>query len=528
MDCDTTGFYQGLIDFPQYPSHCIEKIFQGGCLVDSISNPLALVLSSTIDYGWGGSFSFVNPDNYDLLATLAKTHNVCHRSLQGPSELNDLERLGHQKKIDVLVKRAHGSSIAQQYEKEPMSTLTPRKYFAQLMSSLTPNATIILQSCLNAATCGEGDFAGFICSMAPPQATIYAATRSFAQIKIQSGIPPVARMFTTSGIDVTYRSGAGGYCNNPLQPDDLRKEELDRLHLLVWHGLAYETALSAATEAFKSADLKTHVIDLLEILVDKGQGYEVAINIALEAFKDTDYLTTIGAIDLIGMLVDQSQGYEVAISIAIEAFKTLDDIRTRIKAIALFEKLFDKGQGYEVAITSATEACKSTDDSNHYLFGLQLFGKLVDRDQGYEAALAALNTATEEDSQSAEISFRAEAATLRQKLVAKGQRCNKGCDSRSNEKRGKTTQPAPQPANTPAAQKKDPDANEAFAQSKPDLTAGKTPSAKPNPTPPNQPQTNTGSSTDWLLGVGIIGGGAGIAGLYAWHQSKKRNLQKVR
>lgn len=97
-------------------------------------------------------------------------------------------------------------------------------------------------------------------------------------------------------------------------------------------------------------------------------------------------------------------------------------------------------------------------------------------------------------------------------------------------KEEKQTPPSPQPENTASAQKKEPDANEASAQPKPDQTPEKrdsaVDSANSNQTSSNQSQTNNGSSPNWLLGIGAISGGAGIAGFYAWHQSKKRKLQK--
>ena len=195
-DCNPTGLYQSWTNASQCPR--IHSIFQGGCLTDDVSKPLALVLSSTIDEL--GAFSFTHKNAHDFLATLAKTHTTCHRYIQDSSEFNDLiERFGSQKKIDILAQRAHGSSLSQKYAKGYISLYSPRGHFAALRSSLTPDATIILDSCLNALTCGEGDFAGFIHSMAPPLATVYAATRPTAHIEVQSGARPEVKLFTRGG-----------------------------------------------------------------------------------------------------------------------------------------------------------------------------------------------------------------------------------------------------------------------------------------------------------------------------------------
>jgi|GEM_PF-3656119 len=191
--------------------------------------------------------------------------------------------------------------------------------------------------------------------MAPPQATVYAATRTFSQIEIQSGTPPWVRLsdFNTNflesnrdcweniraeldnnswknvkssliekgcanEIDLTYRSGADGYCNNPLDPDDMHKQilkhQLDLLYPLVEKGRAYEAAINAATEAFKSTDtnIRWATIHLLRKLVDQGQGYEVAINAATEAFQSTHYLIREQAMGLCKKLIDQGQGFNVA------------------------------------------------------------------------------------------------------------------------------------------------------------------------------------------------------------------------
>jgi len=344
--------------------------------------------------------------------------------------------LGNQKKIDLLVMRAHGFPLGQGYAKEFMSPYSPRSNFEALKSSLTPDATIILNSCSNAVTCGEDDFAGFIRSMAPPQATVYAATRIFKLVEIQSGTPLRVRFSEFNSnfselnrhcwgnlkadldksmknglrslvekgcayeIDVTYRSGVDGYCNNPLDPDDMHKQKLrDRLDLLcplVEKGMAYEAAVNAANEAFKSTDEGTRgkAIFLFGKLVDKGQDYEAAINAATEAFKSTDFSTRQQTISLFGKLVDKGQGYDVAINAATEAFKSTDT-DTRRQALQLFGEVVDKGQGYEVAINAATEALKSTDDWTRN-GAFYLLGKLVDKGQGYEVAISAATEAIED------------------------------------------------------------------------------------------------------------------------------------
>ena len=97
-------------------------------------------------------------------------------------------------------------------------------------------------------------------------------------------------------------------------------------------------------------------------------------------------------------------------------------------------------------------------------------------------------------------------------------------------KEEKQTPPDTQPSDTASAKEKDLDADKASAQPKPDETPEKrdsnADSAKPNQNSSNHSQTNTGSSSNWLLGIGAIGGGVGLAGLYARHQSKKRQAQK--
>lgn len=357
IDCKTTGFYQGLTILPQYPSHCISDLFQGGCLA-SKNPPLALVVSSTRDEN--GALSFTHESNRNLLATLAKTHTVCHRYIQDSLELNDLiERLGHQKKIDVLVMRAHGTPLLQSYGKELMSPYSPRSHFVALNSSLTPDATIILNSCSNAATCGEDDFAGFIHSMAPSGATVYAATREIHCILIESGTPPKVELFhfddeTWDLTDVTFKSGADGYCNNPRMsaPEDLHKQKLNnRLNLLrslVDRGESYEAAISTASEAIESTDREIRINGFLlfERLFDKAQGYEAAIRVGIKNLKSTNDKIRITGILLLERVVDRGYGYEAAASAVIEAFKSTNE-KLRYRAIILSEKL--KDQGYEVA-----------------------------------------------------------------------------------------------------------------------------------------------------------------------------------
>ncbi len=105
-----------------------------------------------------------------------------------------------------------------------------------------------------------------------------------------------------------------------------------------------------------------------------------------------------------------------------------------------------------------------------------------------------------------------------------------GAPMTQTKKEEKQTPPDTQPANTASAQKKDLNADKASAQSKPDQTPEKrdadADSAKPNQNSSNQSQTNTSSSSNWLLGVGAVGGGAGLAGLYAWRQSNKRKAEQ--
>jgi hypothetical protein len=367
IDCKTTELFQGWTNVSLYPSQCIKEIFQGGCLTDDPARPLALVLSSTSD--WRGSFSFERQHNHDLLETLAKTHTVCHRYIQDSSEFNDsLEQVSRQRKIDVLVMRAHGLPQSQDYAKESMSPSSPERHFASLRSSLTQVATIILQSCWNAVTCGKDDFAGFIQAAAPPQATIYAATVPSDRIEIRSGNPPEARFFEMER-DVTYRSGTAGYCMNPLESADPLKWEkplefLKHCNALLDYDLHDEAVIRIASEAFKSTDkeIQCKAFALFEKLVDKGQAYEAATSIAKEAFKSgDDSLISTRALMLFEELVDKGQAYEAAESAAREASKSTNGW-IRSGAFSLFGKLVDKGQAYEAAISAATEASKSTSE----------------------------------------------------------------------------------------------------------------------------------------------------------------------
>jgi len=95
----------------------------------------------------------------------------------------------------------------------------------------------------------------------------------------------------------------------------------------------------------------------------------------------------------------------------------------------------------------------------------------------------------------------------------------------------KLTPPDTAAANAASSRKEiDPDANKntASAQPKPDQTGGKidtqTDSSKPDPQSSGQSQTQAGSISSWLLGIGGVGLAGG--GLYAWHQSRKRASQK--
>jgi hypothetical protein len=82
-----------------------------------------------------------------------------------------------------------------------------------------------------------------------------------------------------------------------------------------------------------------------------------------------------------------------------------------------------------------------------------------------------------------------------------------------------------------AHKKIDPDAgkNTPPAQPKPDQTTGKTDTKTPSPKPnqqSSQQSQQTGSNPNWLLGLGTVGGGAGLAGLFTWHKARKREAQK--
>jgi len=303
-DCKTTtGLCQTWASIAQNPHLHIQRIFQGGCLTDDLSKPLALILSSTFDNN--GGLSLTEQKERGIFAALIKNHTVCHRYIQNSLEACEhIEQLGQKKKIDVLLMRAHGASHFQAYAEEVISSYSPRNVFAAVFrSSLTAFATIILHSCFNAVTCGVDDFASFIRSIAPPLATVYAATRSNEWIEIQSGTPPEVKMFNGQ-MDITYRSGADGYCNNPIDSIVAQKMKLQSLCYLVGEGQGIDAAINAASEAFKSTDstIRDRAIDLFKKLFTIGQGFEATVSVTSEALKSSDALTRRKAIQLRKML----------------------------------------------------------------------------------------------------------------------------------------------------------------------------------------------------------------------------------
>jgi hypothetical protein len=312
--CTTAGLCQTWANITENPHLHIQRIFQGGCLTDDMSKPLALILSSTMD--WNQAFSLTAQWEQDVFANLARNYTVCHRYIQDSTD-DSMEQLGIRKKIDVLLMRAHGKPLFQEYANELISPYSGAKFFAVFGSVLSAYATIILDSCLNAATCGIDDFAGFIRSIAPPEATVYAPTRRSDWLEIQSGSPPTVKM-SFKGMDVTYRSGTDGYCNNPLDSTEAELEKLKSMCLLAEKNQGIDAAISAASKSFKSSDfaIRNAAIDLFEKLFEKGHGFEAAANAASEALKSSD-------------------------------------TKTRNKAIQLFEKMFEKGQGLDAAIAAA-------------------------------------------------------------------------------------------------------------------------------------------------------------------------------
>jgi len=333
------GFCKTWIDLLQSP--------QCRCLTDNISKPLALILSSSSD--WNGALNRTQ----DAFATLAKNHTVCHRYIDHSAEINDhLKQLGQQKKIDVLVMRAHGGPILQQHAKDWMSVYSPRKDFTAFRSSLTSDATIIFYSCLNAATCGIDDLAGFVRSIAPPLATVYAPTQGIDKIEIQSGTPPKVRMLNNV-TDVTYRSGVDGYCNNP-HFGEAQIAKLKDLKIFASIGQVCEAAIGLASEAFKSTDstIRNQAIALWEKLFKKGPTDSMILNYAIALWEK---------------LFKKGQAVEAATCIASETFKSADSSICD-NAIDLCRKLFEKDPGFKTSIEDslcdlAEPFAKNGDDS---------------------------------------------------------------------------------------------------------------------------------------------------------------------
>jgi len=92
------------------------------------------------------------------------------------------------------------------------------------------------------------------------------------------------------------------------------------------------------------------------------------------------------------------------------------------------------------------------------------------------------------------------------------------------------TSPEPKPAASPAPSQEN-DGKAPTSADKPDQTAAKA-DAKADASSQSGQQSagsanaTPGSSSTWLAGAGVIGSGAGLAGLYAWNQSRKREAQK--
>jgi hypothetical protein len=135
------------------------------------------------------------------------------------------------------------------------------------------------------------------------------------------------------GMDVTYRSGAGGYCMNPLDAVEVQIKKLESLVLLFEKGQGIDAAISAASEGFKSTDfsIRNAAFALFEKILAKGQGIDAAANAASEALKSGETSTRNKAIQLFEKIFEQSQGLDAAINAA------PDD-----RAIDFFKKLFDK------------------------------------------------------------------------------------------------------------------------------------------------------------------------------------------
>ena len=399
---DGTGFCRTWAEILQRP--------KGGCLTDDISKPLALILSSSFD--WNGALKA----NLDAYAVLAKTHTVCHRYFQNSWEAEiQMIHLGRQKKIDLLALRAHGGPIFQQYENELATLYNPLKFFDAFQLNLATDATIILESCSGAAKCGMDDYAGYIRSIAPPLATIYAATQGMNWIDIQSGAPPKVSLCYRE-TDVTYRSGADGYCNTP-HFGEAQIGKLQSLSWLVAYGQAIDPAISAASDAFQSKDtaIRDNAVELFGEIFKKGQGIDAAIRAASEAIKSPDSGIRDSAIELFEELFKIGQGIDAAIRVASEAFKS-KDVSIRDQAIGLFGKLFEKVQGVETAIGVASEAFKSTDCSVRY-GALGLYRKLVEKGQAIEESIRVASVAFK----SADSGIYYGALSLYEKIVEQGQ-----------------------------------------------------------------------------------------------------------
>jgi hypothetical protein len=287
--CTTAGLCQTWAKVMENPHLHIQRIFQGGCLTDDLSKPLALILSSTYDNN--GALALTMQRERSVFENLTKSHTVCHRYVQdGMDAADHLEQLGRRKKIDLLLMRAHGASHFQAYENEVISSFSPAKFVAALRSSLSLFATIILYSCFNAVTCGVDDFAGFMRSAAPPLAMVYGAARSTDRLEIGSKTPLKIRMFD-GDTDVTYRSGTDGYCMSPTEPIEAQKHVLRSLSYLVEEDdQGIDAAILAASKAFRSRDLsiRDKAFDLLNKILEKGQGIDAVLDLTSEALKSRD------------------------------------------------------------------------------------------------------------------------------------------------------------------------------------------------------------------------------------------------